>query len=306
MKHTTYTRVLGLLACFLLLAAAGAFPASENRVSARQDCADESIRTRIRAALSDPGSIGFTNTSPVPNVEVEVRDRRVRLSGAIKSTGDLRVIQQIIAVLLGRDSCIRRNVSTSGLRISCTDDEIRQNVQGSLAASLPCTVLEGPGRPTATVLNGVVTLSGSVASQKMRRAAADTAESADCVTKVINNLQVTRAGDFNCSTLSDDALKARLMDAIRANASCTASGRINIDVTANGGNRVVTLTGEVLKVLKDRFLAAANRVCRSVTVRDLIREREKAGPQCSAGARLCIDIDGEPFCCFGCRACPTL
>jgi hypothetical protein len=65
--------------------------------------------------------------------------------------------------------------------------------------------------------------------------------------------------------------------------------------------RVVTLTGS-LGNNNRIFVEIVKSVCPAVEVRNQMTE---TGPECPQGSRSCITLDGEQYCCTGCRVCPV-
>lgn len=293
MKHTAPVRTFGISACFLLLFAAGAFSASKHQATASQSsCSDNrNIETSVKATLSNPSG----NLPAFPGLDVKVNNNAVRVRGTINSSTDVGLVEVIVRQV----PCVQARqlrVNTNDLQVDCSNDRILARVKRMLA-TLPCAVSSGIAEPTINN-NRVITLTGSVPSQKDKEAATHAAEAADCVRRVKNDLIVTAPPSVDCSTLSGPPLKAAVEGAIRSKISC---GGVASDFQVQVTDRVVTLTGKTINI--DLIVRAARSVCPGIEIRNQLQVFD-GGPECPPGARSCTTGDGESFCCTGCASCP--
>jgi hypothetical protein len=103
--------------------------------------------------------------------------------------------------------------------------------------------------------------------------------------------------------VTDDQVKTWVESVIvSTNVSCE---KANVRVTVQ--NKVVTLSGGV-KTQKARKTitdaVTAQTICCVVRVVDNMAD---IGPQCPSGSVRCLTMDGEEWCCYGCRrGCPIL
>lgn len=292
MKHFASVRALGILACLLLLLAAGAFPASENRVAASQtNCSDTDIADRVNAALRR----GIFNLPGVLGARATVSNRVVTVTGGVNSSADKRLITTI--VIIAAQPCGIKNENVITGEIACPgDNRIEKRVREFLARALPCPVSSAI-IPGVSVSGGVVTLNGSVSAEKYKDAAERAVKVFDCVQGVTNKLTVdsSAASSGDCS-LTGRPLKKMIVDAIRARVTC-GSGFTPDMVQVNGS--AVRLVGS--SAFDGLFLEIAKSVCPSLNITN---EMTHIGPECPPGSIPCLGVDGEEFCCTGCRSCP--
>jgi osmotically-inducible protein OsmY len=301
MGKTTFARGVTFLACLASLLAAGVFSASEGQTRQEQtteECYlinDEALRQRVIAALRShrPPIEG------IENIRVRVTRRVASVEGTVQSSGDKRAIYEIAK----RVSCIDC-VDTNGLKLSCPNlKKARQNAAAMLAMGLSCNAYKGVNVSTAFAGSGnpaiVATLTGSVPSSALKAFAESLADAADCVDSVRNQLDV-RPQPFpnDCGTVTDEELRVRVETAINLRLSCFASTDIRVIIR----NKIATLTGTTILGRRQLAHKAAEEVpCVELVISDQLGE---IGPACPVGARTCTTLEGEQWCCVGCKRCP--
>lgn len=296
MKKANLLGVSALAICFVLLAAVGLLPKIDKRVSASQsnpDCKnDEATRDRIKAALA---------SQRVSDLTVEVKDGKVRVEGKVACSADIEIVK--IGLRNLQDRCISEDgVNTDGIEILCSSDKaILRNVN-YLLSNLSCPLSNGV---TVSVKNRVATISGTVPDERYKSYVAQLVESADCVEAgVKNNLVISARRRFSgdCSRLSAPALQKVLREEVRSRMPCGVAERAGIKV-ADG---VVTLTGDSSSGHRPKILDIIRSVCPGFfTEANLLDKLTLVDPSCPIGAKSYTSIDGEAYCCTGCRVCPA-
>ena len=119
-------------------------------------------------------------------------------------------------------------VLSFGTFTACKSKNKDQDIQASVAEKLPMGV-------TATVQEGVVTLSGSCPDADCKSTAEQAAKDVKGVKSVTNNISVSVVGTAPVEISTDDALTSSVNAAIGAYPT----------VKANVANGVVTLTGSI-------------------------------------------------------------
>ena len=216
----------------------------------------------------------------------------------MKHTNQLRVLGlSICFVLLLAAGMMSERENRVSAHQCPGDNKIEKSVRDRLERGLACAVFETIERPK--VNNGVLTLTGTVPNEGYKRFAEELAKLEVCVRRIKNQLTLKPLPGFSgdCSTISDADLKKAILEAARSKLSCVG-GVEPSKVQVSG--RVVTLTG-TLGLNNGILLDAAKSVCPGVEVRDQLG---RADPTCPAGARSCLTLDGEQFCCTGCSVCP--
>jgi osmotically-inducible protein OsmY len=294
MERARIMSLLGALACLILLLVVGAFPSNNNQPGARQTrdgcstASDKTIKDNIIAALRN-------HRPPIPGIEdtfhVKVEKGFVTIKGKVESSGDARNIiyysEHVEPALCVKD------IITSDLGISCSDAKATSNAKNMLTA-LPCA-----NSIAVTVRKGVATLTGSVTSSRYKWAAKHLVEVADCVNTAKPELIAISppSAPVNCATITDDQLKGLVESTIRSKFSCLAIDRVRVSVA----NKVVTLRGTTTVDAKPLIVRAAENV---PCVARVIDQMGREGPACPGGAIACTTLDGEQWCCYGCRLCP--
>ena len=296
MKKANLLRLSALAICFVLLAAVGILSKINMRVSASQsnpDCKnDEATSDRIKAALAN---------QRVSDLKVEVKDGKVRVVGKVGRSADIEIVKTGLRNM--QDRCISEDgVNTDGLEILCSGDkEILSNVN-FLLSNLSCPISKGV---TVSVKNRVATISGTVPDERYRAYVAQLVESADCVRAgVKNNLVISARKRFSgdCSRLSAPVMQKMLKEEVRSRMPCGVAERAGIKV-ANG---VVRLAGASSSSHRSKILEIIRSVCPGFfTEANLLDRLALVDPSCPIGAKSCTTIDGEGYCCTGCRVCPT-
>lgn len=115
-----------------------------------------------------------------------------------------------------------------GTFTACKGKNNDQDIQASVSEKLPIGI-------TATVQEGVVTLSGSCPDANCKTTAEQTAKDVKGVKSVTNNISVSVVGNAPVEIATDDALTSSVNSAISAYPT----------VKANVANGVVTLTGSI-------------------------------------------------------------
>lgn len=115
-----------------------------------------------------------------------------------------------------------------GTFTACKGKNNDQDIQASVSEKLPMGI-------TATVQEGVVTLSGSCPDANCKTTAEQTAKDVKGVKSVTNNISVSIVGNAPVEIATDDALTSSVNSAISAYPT----------VKANVANGVVTLTGSI-------------------------------------------------------------
>jgi osmotically-inducible protein OsmY len=232
---------------------------------------------------------------------VEVKDGKVRVEGKVGSSADVEVVK--IGLRNLQDRCISEDcLNTDGIHVGCSSDRaILLNVN-YLLSILSCPLSKGV---SVSVKNGVATISGRVPDKRYKAYVAQLVESADCVKAgVKNNLVISARKNFsgNCSRLSATVLQKMLTEEVRSRMPCGVAERAGIQV-AKG---VVTLTGFSSSGHRPKIFNIIRSVCPGFfTEANLLDRLTLVDPSCPIGAKSCTTIDGEPYCCTGCRVCPT-
>lgn len=132
---------------------------------------------------------------------------------------------------------------TSLFFIGCgqKDSDIQASVEEKLK-----TNTEMAGAMTASVKDGVVTLSGECKDEACKAKCEELAKSAKGVKSVVNNATITAVAPVQVST--DDALTTGVRDATKDHPTVTAS--------VNAG--VVTLTGEIKRDQLQKLIQTLN------------------------------------------------
>ena len=290
MKKANFVRVSVLAVCMLMLAAVGILSKFDMRASASQDkpdCKnDAATRDRIMAALAD---------LKISDLKITVKDGKGSVEGKVGNSAELDLARGMIRDM--RDPCISEGgINADALEIRCPSDrEILDNIK-YLVNNLRCSVSRVL---TVSVKNGVATIGGRVPDEKFKAYVARLVESADCVKPgVRNNLVVSAQRRFsgNCARLSDRALQKILEERVWAKLPCAAQG-IKINVTRGA----VSLTGGGQMKYHQRMADIIKSVCPRIKITDIADIVE---PTCPPGAKSCTTIDGEEYCCTGCRVCP--
>jgi osmotically-inducible protein OsmY len=290
MKKAHFVRVSMLAICMFMLAAVCILSKIDMRVSASQDnpdCKnDVATRDRIMAALANLN---------ISDLKVIVKDGNVRVEGKVRNSAELDLARSLIRDM--KDPCISEGgINVDGLEIRCpSDQEILDNVK-SLVNNLRCSVSKVL---TVSVKNGVATIAGRVPDKNFEAYVARLVESADCVKPgVRNNLVVSAQSRFtgNCSRVSDRALQKILEEQVFSKLPCAAKG-----IKINVARGVVSLTGGGQTKYHTRMAEIIKSVCPRIKITDIADIVE---PTCPPGAKSCITIDGEEYCCTGCRVCP--
>lgn len=115
-----------------------------------------------------------------------------------------------------------------GTFTACKGKNNDQDIQASVSEKLPMGI-------TATVQEGVVTLSGSCPDANCKTTAEQTAKDVKGVKSVTNNISVSVVGNAPVEIATDNALTSSVNSAISAYPT----------VKANVANGVVTLTGSI-------------------------------------------------------------
>jgi osmotically-inducible protein OsmY len=173
-------------------------------------------------------------------IDVQVRDGTVSLNGTVGSADERR--QAIadawvagVAFVDAEDLVVQwwaKDEARAAARRDVTDDEIRQAV----ADAMPYDPRVISFRPQVAVVDGVVTLSGSVDSVKARRAAAEDARNTVGVRRVINHLKVSLVGEPTAAVVEVNARSALMRDAV------VHADEVDVTVQEDGTAR---LEGEV-------------------------------------------------------------
>lgn len=125
-----------------------------------------------------------------------------------------------------------------------SDAKIEESVKAKVSAVAPTA--------TATVKDGVVTLSGEVADEAIKSAAAAATEGIEGVKSVVNNLTVPPPPPPVVVINPDDVLRNSIDSAFKAKG---ISG-----ITSAVSNGEVTLTGNVKKADLQKVMQAANEI----------------------------------------------
>ncbi len=148
-------------------------------------------------------------------------------------------LKRINAILLGGA------LSLSAVFISCkgtpTDTEIQSEVSKKLSDEAGSAI-------TASVSNGVVTLSGTCKDEECRRECADEAKEVKGVKEVVNNISLTPAAAAPVTITADEPLQEAVNNVVKG----------YNDVKAEVKDGVVTLRGEINRDRLQELMVALN------------------------------------------------
>lgn len=185
---------------------------------------DAQVRENVMAEmLYDPAVT-------INDIAVVVQDGVVKLTGVADSFGTRTAAELAAWRISGVRNVVDEIVVDPTLLGQPTDGEIAAYLRERMDKDF----LVPKGRISVSVLDGVVTLTGTVNWHLQREAAVEEAEDAQGVRDVINLITIDR-GAASPKNIASDIKKA-----LTRNAQLDAS---NVQVTANGGE--VTLSGTV-------------------------------------------------------------